>query len=363
MCKDHALPPPQLVPLSEAVGAQQLAGCKTAADLLARKPDLGVVTAGGNPVGLQHSLADKTNLTAIVKAQYVAKVCFVGSSRDAKMSETLCLPREATVDDLKRSFFARHKGRAIAAAISASGLQGASDEEQLDAIFCRDVDGRFLADKDRLPAATSTACSDVGYHAQFFLDVMPQSMRRIPVKEKIKESDAAIDSFVKTPRTLGAWPDQPHEYPQEWAAMRQGLNERLAKVAKEVPEAVRHDPLQDASAAFSATMKSIEDSYDEECSSNMPLAFRRCADELADAIATKNFDSLETTLPTEAASRLMAMHPFVEELARIQTSSEWTNYDTETDHPDGLTLGDIATELLDRKESVRLHVSVRVCMN
>ena len=102
---------------------------------------------------------------------------------------------------------------------------------------------------------------------------------------------------------------------------------------------------------------------DEECRSNMPLAFRRCADELADAIATKNFDSLETTLPKEAASRLMAMHPFVEELARIQTSSEWTNYDTETDHPDGLTLGDIATELLDRKESVRLHVSVCVRMN
>ena len=99
--------------------------------------------------------------------------------------------------------------------------------------------------------------------------------------------------------------------------MRQRLNERLAKVAKEVPEAVRHDPLQDASAAFSATMKGIEDSYDEERSSNMPLAFRRCADELADAIATKNVDSLETTLPKEAASRLMAMHPFVEELARI----------------------------------------------
>jgi hypothetical protein len=139
--------------------------------------------------------------------------------------------------------------------------------------------------------------------------------------------------------------------------MRQGLNERLERVAKEVPAAIRHDPLENAYAAFSAIMEDMEDRYGEESGSHLPLAFRSCAEELTEAINTEKFDSLETTLSEEAESYLMAMHPFVQELARIQTSSEWTNYDTQTDHPDGLTLGDIATELLERKESVRLHVS------
>ena len=208
---------PQLVPLLQAADAQQLAECKTAADLLALKRDVGVVTLGGNPVGLQHKLVlHDTNLKAIVKAHYVAKVCFVGSSRDARVGDILCLPREATVHDLKKSFFARHEGRAIAAAIAASGLKGASDEEQLAAIFCRDVDGRFLADSEKLPAATCTACSDVGYHAQFFLDVTPQSMQRIPMKDKIKASDAAIVSFVKTPLTL-----VPRQFTSESAKLAQ----------------------------------------------------------------------------------------------------------------------------------------------
>ena len=148
-----------------------------------------------------------------------------------------------------------------------------------------------------------------------------------------------------------------HEYPREWTAMRQGLNERLERVAKEVPAAIRHDPLENAYAAFSAIMEDMEERYGEESGSHLPLAFRSCAEELADAIKTEKFDSLEIALSEEAESYLMAMHPFVQELARIQTSSEWTNYDTQTDHPDGLTLGVIATELLERKESVCLHVS------
>jgi hypothetical protein len=93
----------------------------------------------------------------------------------------------------------------------------------------------------------------------------------------------------------------------------------------------------------------------------LPLVFSHHASELAEAIQSKSFDSLEGTLPEEAASHLLAMRPFVEELIRVQASSEWTNYDTETNHEDGLTLSDIASELMPGKllESVNKHVSIK----
>ena len=93
----------------------------------------------------------------------------------------------------------------------------------------------------------------------------------------------------------------------------------------------------------------------------LPLVFSHHASELAEAIQSKSFDSLEGTLPEEAASHLLAMRPFVEELIRVQASPEWTNYDTETNHEDGLTLSDIASELMPGKllESVNKHVSIK----
>jgi hypothetical protein len=50
-----------------------------------------------------------------------------------------------------------------------------------------------------------------------FLDVTvtPPRMQRIHVKKEINISAAAIDSFVKTPRVLGAWQDQLQEYPPQ----------------------------------------------------------------------------------------------------------------------------------------------------
>jgi hypothetical protein len=93
----------------------------------------------------------------------------------------------------------------------------------------------------------------------------------------------------------------------------------------------------------------------------LPLVFSHHASELAEAIQSKSFDSLEGTLPEEAASHLLAMRPFVEELIRVQASSKWTNYDTETNHEDCLTLSDIASELMPGKllESVNKHVSIK----
>jgi hypothetical protein len=364
MCKDEVPPSPQLVPVSDIVKAapQRLTSCKTACELIALKPDIGAVTVGGNVVGPQYCLADSDsrNLKAVDKASYVARVCFVGSSRGAKWSDTLCLGHGATVEDLKRSFFERHKSHAIAAAISASGLQGATEQEQLASIFCLDVSGGFLADNYKLPAANT--CSDVGCHGLFFLDVKPSSMRRTTVKKGINASDTAIDSFVNTPFRLGA-ATLPQEHPNGWVAVRQELHERLQTVTREVPLAIRPDALENASAVFGLLL--IRDDLDDEdkvCGSNMPLAYSRCASELADAIKSKSIDSLEDTLPEEAASHLMAMHPYVEELARVQKTSEWTNFNTETDHEDGLALCDIASELYgaeSRRESVKRHVSMK----
>jgi hypothetical protein len=357
MCKDEARAPLQLVPVADLVkAAPQLVVCKTAAELMDLKPDIGAVTIGGNQVGRQHSVTDKTNLKAVVKADYVANVCFVSSTRGSKSSDTLYLSHAATVEDIKRSFYERHKSSIMVAAISASGLQGATEQEQLASIICQDVDGRVLADQDKLPTAACTACSDVGYHAQFFLEITPPSMQRIRVKE-INVSAAAIDSFIKTPRVLGAWKDQPQHYPPQYAQMHRELDARLQTVTRQVPAAISPGPLENAANEF----RSIRLEEEEGDGSNLPLGFSHYASELAEAIESKSFDSLEGTLPEEAASHLLAMRPFVEELVRVQTSSEWINYDTETNHEDGLTLSDIASELMPGKllESVNKHVSIK----
>jgi hypothetical protein len=381
MFKDQACArrQPELVPVAELVkDERQLAVCKTAAELMDLKPNIGAVTIGGNQVGRQHSLSDKTNLKAVLHASYVANVCFVNSTGGSQSSDTLYLSHAATVEDIKRSFYELHKSRVTplvtpsVAATSASGLQGAMEKEQLAWIICRDVDGRILVDQDKLPTATCTACSDVGYHAQFFLDFSPPSMQRNNVKKEINVSAAAIDSFVKTPGVLGALKDKPQEYPPQYAQMHGELHARLKTVTREVPAAISPDPLENAADEFRSILEEEEDEEGEKegenCGhgSNLPLAFSHYASELAEAIESKSFDSLEGTLPEEAASHLLAVHPFVEELVRVQTSSEWTNYDTETDHADGLKLFEIA-EMLEEQllESVKMHVSISefVCLN
>jgi hypothetical protein len=326
--------------------------------------DIGAVTVGGNRVGLEHSLDGKTKVHALIKASYVANVCFVGSCTGTKCQDTVLLPhRAATIKDLKRSFCERHKSSVIEAAIKASGLKVGSEEEALTFIVCRDVHGRFLADQEKLPAAFSNACSDVGYHAQFFLDITPPSMREIHIKERINASPRAIADFVQTTRVLGASHHQPQEYkfPDSYGEMQQELQDRLLTVTRDVPAALSPGALEDASAEFQAIIQG-EEEIDGECGSNLPLTFKRYATELAEQIRTKEVDSLSAAFPCDAALGLMAMHPYVKELARVQRSSEWTNYGTETDHEDGLALSDIVSELKDREESLKLHVSMPQCI-
>lgn len=402
MCKDEGLPTPMHVPLADIQkAAPQLAMCKKAAQIMDLKPvrrarsrprmpmivlclhdwhtaqawmllkslrrdpvqDIGAVTVGGNRVGLEYSLDSKTNVHAVVKASYVANVCFVGSCTGIKCQDTVLLPHcAATIKDLKRSFYERHKSSVIEAAIKASGLKVGSEEEALAFIVCRGVDGCFLADQEKLPKAVSNACSDVGYHAQFFLDITPASMREIHIKSRINASPRVIADFVQTTRVLGASQDQPQEYPGSYGEMQQEMQDRLQTVTRHVPAALSPDDLEDACAEFQAIIRVEEEENGGECGSNLPLAFKRYATELAEQIRTKEVDSLSVAFPCDAASGLMAMHPYVKELARVQRSSEWTNYATETDHEDGLALCDIVSELKDREESLKQHVSMPQCI-
>jgi hypothetical protein len=236
-------------------------------------------------------------------------------------------------------------------------LQGASEEAALAAIVCRDVDGLFLEPEDKLPPASSTACSDVGYHGQFFLDVSPPSLRRSVVKGRLNVTAASIDDFVKVPRALGAWPHQSQAYPGGYNAIRQEMAARLQSVTRDVPAALQSDTFDSASTAFQDIMDQDDE---EECHSNLPLSFRRYASELAQEVKSKSFDSLDDTLPEAFADHLLAVHPFVEELARVQKADEWVTYNTETAHPEELALSDIVSELKNRLHSIKQHVRILI---
>ena len=361
MCKDEApSSEPKLARVSDVVQTDpKLAGCKSVGELQKHKPDTGAVLLGGHALGPLHSLEPK-GLLVVVNSKFIAKVSFVDSCRDSGWTDVIELPQSAKLTgDLKRTFYERFKARGVDAALAASGLpsaanSSASEQDLLASIVCRDGDGSILADTDTLPAPSSISCAIFGYHAEFFLDIKPASMRQIIVEDRINVSQAAIDEFVKTPDMLGAWAHQLKEYPSSYATMRGELDERLRAAMENVPAALTPDRLEEAGAAF----RNIEKGAAEDCRSNLPVALARYAEEVAEKIKTHEFDSLEPSLTDNTASHLLAMAPFVKELARIQSSSEWVNYNTETNHPDDLDMAQIVSEIQDRESSLKLHVSI-----
>ena len=112
----------------------------------------------------------------------------------------------------------------------------------------------FLAEDAKLPQATSSACSDIGYHGQFFLDVAPPSLRRSHVKGRLNVTAASIDDFVKVPYALGAWPHQSQSYPGGYRAIRQEMGERLQSVTRGVPAALPFDSARCSHTALSQAL-------------------------------------------------------------------------------------------------------------
>jgi len=162
---------------------EQLAGCKTVAELCARKPDVGSVLLGGNYLGPAHG--HLTALTCIVGASYVARCYIVPASSGlaAVTSKTdILLPHHATIADLKRKV---HLHLYIGPEVEHRGL---------DALICRDSDGNILDAAAQLPKASSSACADVGCHASFFFDLEPESMGpKTYLEERIEASPLAIE--------------------------------------------------------------------------------------------------------------------------------------------------------------------------
>jgi len=172
----------------------QLASCKTVAELCIRKPDVGSVLLGGNHLSREHG-ALTGGMTCTVSSLYVAKCCFI-----ARRSEgIILLPRNASIAELKRRFndLASLQVKSTLE-ISVLSLHSASTEQEfIDEIVCKDSDGNILEDTATMPAASATACADVGCHATFFFDVKPLSMRETYVKDRIKASSLAVNTFVQ----------------------------------------------------------------------------------------------------------------------------------------------------------------------
>ena len=332
----------------------RLAGCQTVAALCDAKPGVGGVFLGGNYLGPGHGLSNNDGLACTVGSCYVAQCCFV----PAFLTKTILLPRTANVVDLKRQFYREHP-RPIAAAISALGLPAASTEQAcVDVIVCQDLNGSILADTDSLPAATATACADVGCHTTFFLAIKPKSMRTEYVEPRIKASSPAIAGLVRALYSLGAYtyhgPVPSTRSYASFAQVRNELTVRLSASTRAVPASISATNLEEVLEVF----RLMEE--DDGCRSNLPLAIRRYAQELIQNIADSSFDALDPNFATRISQHLAELEESVKELVRLQTDDQWINYMTTTDHPAEISVDEIASKMEEGRGHVRLHEDIQL---
>jgi len=369
--------------------SDQLATCTTVAELRANKPDIGSVLLGGNCLGPCHSLvtflyclfslslgarsifvqtevclpsqqilphnvsgATPPCLDAVV-GKYVALCVFVGSASESsgscrtKWTDRILLPHTGTINDLKSAFVERNTILTVA-------LQGASRASLASMLIVRDVDLCFLADAEVLPEPqNANACSDVGYHAIFFFDMVAPSMQQMFVTKQIVVSPAAIEEFANTPRNLGVLPrdalSELTDCPDAYVHIRDELDARLTAGTQLVPEHLSTAPLD----STHAVMYSLK----EDNASNLPLTIALYAKEIVEEIQSTTFDSLDPNFAHTVASHLEKLRPFV----KLLTRSEWTNYQTLTSHPEDWSVAEIVTKLQDRQSALKLREAVLLC--
>ena len=339
-----------------------LASCNTVAEIYGSRPGIGAVVLGGNHVGPTHKLPEgKVDLHFFEGSRYVAKCCFVGSSTGATWTDDLLLAHDATIGDLKRVFYERHKTQALASALTSSGLQGVSETNQLNYLFCQDVDGQWLGDSDKLPKASPTSCADVGYHAMFLLDLCAPSMRPAYVKERIKVSDAAIDNFISTPKTRGALSTA--EYPSPFDQVRSELGQRLTAATRSVPSRIPTSELRRVKEAFCDIEK------ENKSSTSIPHTFISSVEDVIRKIETRDVDALDPDWPPQErafdqsiGTSFEVLLPFVKTLAHLQSASEWINYESKTDPEQEfeLSLAETASEIKRLEDQVRLHEDIHL---
>jgi hypothetical protein len=328
----------------------------TVAEIYGSRPGTGPVLLGGNYVGPSHKLSEgKVGLHVVDGSSFVAKCCFVGSSSlDPRWTDLLLLGHNTTIGDLKRAFYERHKTQAMASALTSSGLQGQTEATQLDYLVCRDVDGHWLPDTDKLPRASPTSCADVGYHAMFYLDICASSMRETYVKERIKVSPAAIGNFTATPKTLAPSTFQSTtEYPSTFVKVRSELGDRLTAATKDEPARISTDELQKVKDAFRAIEPENEGS-----TSSMPQSIISYVETVMQEFEARDFDSLDPGFALSIANRLQVIEPFARAIAHVQTESEWINYESIADPEQNWSLEAIASMTKDLQDAVQLHEDI-----
>jgi hypothetical protein len=330
----------------------------TVAKIYGSRPGTGPVLLGGNYVGPSHEVKGKVGLHVVDGSSFVAKCCFVASSSlDPRWTDLLLLAHDATIGELKRAFYEHHKThrkQGMASALTSSGSQGETEATQLGYLVCRDVDGRWLPDTDKLPRASPTSCADVGYHAMFYLDICASSMRETYVKERIKVSSAAIGNFTSTPKTLSPSTFQSTtEYPSTFVKVRSELTDRLTAVTKDEPSRISTVFIQTVKEAFRAI-----EPENESSTSSMPQSIISYVESIIQEFEARDFDSLDPGFARSIANRLQVIEPFVRALAHVQTKSEWINYVSIADPEQMWSLEAIASLTKDLQEAVKLREDI-----
>jgi len=317
---------------------EQLAGCKTVAELCARKPDVGSVLLGGNYLGPAHG--HLTALTCIVGASYVARCYIVPASSGLSVvaSKTdILLPHHATIADLKREVYPHL-------------CIGPEDERRgLDALVCRDSDGNILDAAAQLPKASASACADVGCHASFFFDLELESMGPTTyLEERIEASPLAIERLRLGPGA--AYLEHPLSAPAgaSFVDVRGELATRLKKATRSIPAHLLDQELK-------VTVQVFRDIEGLNMHSNLPRAIGDYAQELVDAIVTDDFETLDPEFPKRISGYLAELKTPVEELVLLQKDAHWINYETKTQHTCIMSVRQITDKILENQASVLLH--------
>jgi hypothetical protein len=342
---------------------QKLAACRTVGELrdklrAQKKTDVGAVLLGGNAVSSNHDLKHKEGMLCALSASYVAKCSFNGSKGNATWADIIMLPHTATIADLKREFYRINRGP-IDAALGQNGAATTARDSSIDSVIdcmvCRDQDGRVLAASARLPSTSQTACADVGYHSAFFLDVKPQSMKKSYVQHKVDVSSSAISAFISAGNDLGAGTYTATNYPECYTSVRGELRARQQASTRTEPALLSAGPLEETRASFQA----LED--EKECRSNLPLIFRRYAQELIEDIGGRKMDAVNPDAVDAMKQHIDQLRPFVQELVRLQKPNSWISYDgTVTEHEQELSLAQVVEAVEEAQGTLQLHEQIHL---
>ncbi len=207
-----------------------------------------------------------------------------------------------------------------------------------------------------MPEASPTACADVGYHALFLLDSKAPSTMKGYVTERITSvSDQTIDNIISVPISP---PHNPSGIRVKIDQVRGELNTRLTVYTRAIPPRIPTTEIEKVKNDFQAI-----ESGNRGSTCQMPQEIITYVESVIQGFTKLDFDALDSDFALSIANRLQEMKPFVKKLAHVQTTSEWTNYQSLVEStrdwsPQVLTLSGLAAVTKDRKENVKENVQI-----